>query len=264
LLEFLFAYLTPQLFLRSWVFFVPVCWLVGVYTFQHFSLFFHKQQTNRSWTASKQLAGFTLVAGLVMMISALLGIVSLSMANNGNLPLDASPFTMQEWWWAMRDGYLPTMMEYYFRHGGLASVDSVVGESSVMAATANAAVLPFTLQEWGWAMQGGYLPRMLAEHFQQGGLVVDAASSSMASVSAVTSSSQDLATTVSIAPQEWIWAAQGGYLDTLVAHVARNGGLATGADVTSAVPFTLEEWQMAMKGGYFNTMMEHYIRNGGL
>lgn len=32
-------------------------------------------------------------------------------------------------------------------------------------------------------------------------------------------------------------------------------------DVT---PFTAEEWTYAARGGYLNTMIAHYIRNGGL
>jgi hypothetical protein len=33
---------------------------------------------------------------------------------------------------------------------------------------------------------------------------------------------------------------------------------------TPIVPFTTEEWIYAMKGGYMNLMMAHYIRNGGI
>ena len=32
---------------------------------------------------------------------------------------DTTPFTMQEWWWALHDGYLPSMVEHYMRNGGL-------------------------------------------------------------------------------------------------------------------------------------------------
>jgi hypothetical protein len=32
---------------------------------------------------------------------------------------DVTPFTMQEWWWAMKDGYVANMIEFYFRNGGL-------------------------------------------------------------------------------------------------------------------------------------------------
>jgi hypothetical protein len=30
------------------------------------------------------------------------------------------------------------------------------------------------------------------------------------------------------------------------------------------VPFTPEEWIWAAQGGYFDTMLSHFIRNGGL
>jgi hypothetical protein len=33
---------------------------------------------------------------------------------------------------------------------------------------------------------------------------------------------------------------------------------------TPTVPFTAEEWHYAMKGGYLNLMISHYIRHGGL
>ena len=32
----------------------------------------------------------------------------------------------------------------------------------------------------------------------------------------------------------------------------------------NVTPFTLEEWGYALKGGYLNDMISHYIRNGGL
>jgi len=31
-----------------------------------------------------------------------------------------------------------------------------------------------------------------------------------------------------------------------------------------AVPFTAQEWWWAMQGGYLDTMVAHFIRNGGL
>jgi hypothetical protein len=29
-----------------------------------------------------------------------------------------TPLTMQAWWWAIRDGYLGNMVDFYFRNGG--------------------------------------------------------------------------------------------------------------------------------------------------
>jgi hypothetical protein len=31
----------------------------------------------------------------------------------------ATSITMEEWWWAINDGYLPGMIEHYFQNGGL-------------------------------------------------------------------------------------------------------------------------------------------------
>jgi hypothetical protein len=33
---------------------------------------------------------------------------------------------------------------------------------------------------------------------------------------------------------------------------------------TGAVPFTFQEWVWAAKGGYLHSMIDHYIRNAGL
>lgn len=32
----------------------------------------------------------------------------------------------------------------------------------------------------------------------------------------------------------------------------------------NAVPFTAQEWWWAMNGGYLDTMVAHFVRNGGL
>ena len=32
---------------------------------------------------------------------------------------DVTPISMQEWWWAIKDGYLDNMVEHYFRNWGL-------------------------------------------------------------------------------------------------------------------------------------------------
>jgi len=69
---------------------------------------------------------------------------------------DVSPFTLQEWMWASRDGYLSDLVSQNFQHGGL-----VVGD---------AAPLPITVEEWVWAIKGGYLDDMLTHYFKLGGL----------------------------------------------------------------------------------------------
>lgn len=153
---------------------------------------------------------------------------------------DATPFTLQEWWWAMKGGYLPNMLEHYFRHGGLV-VDDIEFPR----------LMPFTLQEWLWSIQGGYFPTMLQDFFHNGGFEVDNTVAAAQAVSPLT-------------PQEWVWAVQGGYVDTLMEQYAKHGGLATLSSDTAAPAFTLQEWQWAVKGGYLNDMMGHYMRNGGV
>jgi hypothetical protein len=61
--------------------------------------------------------------------------------------------------------------------------------------------------------------------------------------------------------QEVVWATRDGYLDDLVLHFFKNGGLVV-AD--AAVPFNFQEVVWAAKGGYLDDMMSHFIRNGGL
>jgi len=69
---------------------------------------------------------------------------------------DVSPFTLQEWMLATRDGYLAEMVSQNFQHGGL-----VVGDE---------APLPITAQEWAWAIKGGYIDDLLTHYLKRGGL----------------------------------------------------------------------------------------------
>jgi len=69
---------------------------------------------------------------------------------------DVSPFTLQEWMWASRDGYLGDLVSQNFQHGGL-----VVGDE---------APLQITVQEWVWAIKGGYIDDILTHYFKRGGL----------------------------------------------------------------------------------------------
>lgn len=50
---------------------------------------------------------------------------------------------------------------------------------------------------------------------------------SLALIAAVALSAQNRVQgdTITFTPQEWWWAMQGGYLDTMIAHFVRNGGL---------------------------------------
>jgi len=80
-------------------------------------------------------------------------LMMLAVPNHGE---DVSPFTLQEWMFATRDGYLGEMVSQNFQHGGL-----VVGDD---------APLPITAQEWAWAIQGGYIDDMLRHYLKNGGL----------------------------------------------------------------------------------------------
>lgn len=62
--------------------------------------------------------------------------------------------------------------------------------------------------------------------------------------------------------QEVVWAARDGYLDDMVGHFLRNGGLLVGD--ANVVPFTFQEVAWAARGGYLDDMMSHFMRNGGL
>ncbi|CAB9527598.1 expressed unknown protein [Seminavis robusta] len=67
---------------------------------------------------------------------------------------------------------------------------------------------------------------------------------------------------VPFTPQEVGWALRDGYLDDLVSHFVKNGGLNTGT--ADAVPFTSQEIVWAIKGGYLDDLVSHFMRNGGL
>jgi hypothetical protein len=173
-------------------------------------------------------------------ISLSLAVVLLSVFAAGAVAVnpEVSPFTPQELWWAIRDGYLPTLLEHYFRHGGLAIADSYEPEST-----------PFVLQEWWFAMKGGYLNTMVDHFVRNGGLA--------------TAGDYQLASSP-ITPQEWQFSVQGGYFDQLVAENVQHGGLAGNNLESDVLPLTPQEWLWAAKGGYLNTAAEHYFRNGGL
>jgi hypothetical protein len=67
------------------------------------------------------------------------------------------PFTPQEWIWAIRDGYLPTLMEQNLKYGGF-----LVDDPSDFQ--------PFLWTEWGWSLRDGYVKTMMADWFRNGGL----------------------------------------------------------------------------------------------
>jgi hypothetical protein len=110
------------------------------------------------------------------------------------------PFLPIEWLWAARDGYLPLMVSQWLQHGGLV-VDS---------STYDVKAVPFTPQEWIWAIQNGSFGHLLKENMMYGALRVDASYNSE---------------TIPLEFKELWWALNGGYLDDVVRHFFRNGGL---------------------------------------
>mmetsp|Transcript_49996 Transcript_49996/g.55835 ORF Transcript_49996/g.55835 Transcript_49996/m.55835 type:complete len:300 (+) Transcript_49996:181-1080(+) len=115
--------------------------------------------------------------------------------------LGVSAFLPQEWIWAVRDGYLPTLMTEWFRNGGLV-VDTSAFDTKVVA---------FTPQEWFFSIQNGSFGNILHENMRYGGLVVD--------------SSFDNTETIPMTLQDVLWSIQGGYVGTAAEHFFRNGGV---------------------------------------
>uniref|UniRef100_A0A7S1BHD1 Uncharacterized protein n=1 Tax=Corethron hystrix TaxID=216773 RepID=A0A7S1BHD1_9STRA len=118
-------------------------------------------------------------------------LVILSLHSTGQ---DVSPFTVQEWLWAARDGYLGTMMSENIQHGGF-----VLGDVTPVSS--------FTLQEWMWAGRDGYLGNMISHNLHHGGLVAG----------------DDVSSPFTM--QEWFWAIKGGYVDDMFHHYLKNGGV---------------------------------------
>ncbi len=79
-------------------------------------------------------------------------------AVEGFIP-DATPFTPNEWYNALQDGYLDQAMLHNFKHAGLASVDSV--DVDAIAATP---------QELFWAVRDGYGQDFVQHVFRKGGV----------------------------------------------------------------------------------------------
>uniref|UniRef100_A0A7S2EQI0 Uncharacterized protein n=1 Tax=Trieres chinensis TaxID=1514140 RepID=A0A7S2EQI0_TRICV len=84
-----------------------------------------------------------------------------SVGSSSQLPLDVVPFTPQEWWWSVRDGYVGDMVSQYVKNGGLVVSSNDIGEFTSPSATA---------EEWMWAMRGGYVGDMVSHVFRNGGI----------------------------------------------------------------------------------------------
>lgn len=137
-----------------------------------------------------------------------------------NVPVDAPVFTSfdtvtdgfvnsrgiasilpAEWYWAIRDGYFPSLFSEWISNGGLV-VDTSMFDEKVVA---------FTPQEWVWSIQNGSFGHILEENMRYGGYRVDAAydNDGMTPMNA----------------QDVLWSIQGGYFGTAVKHFFRTGGV---------------------------------------
>jgi len=149
---------------------------------------------------SKQLAK-NVFLGLGFLYAALV----ISMAVHPVASTDeVLPFTAQEVWWSIRDGYALDLMSHYLRHGGLSIGESAFGS--------DAAVVSLTPQEWWWAVRDGYLGDAMSHVGRNGGLLVGDSISAEDTVLPFTSS-------------EWAMAAKDGYLGNMLGHYFRNGGI---------------------------------------
>lgn len=152
--------------------------------------------------------------------------------------LDSSPFTLQEVWWSIRDGYFFQLVSHYIRHGGLATMDYDTETTS------------FSLQEWWWAVKGGYISTMADHYFRNGGLATAPGS---------------LPESASLTLQEWTKALKDGYIDQMILHNFKHAGLASietrGLEAIAATP---RELYWAARDGYAREFVDHLFRNGGI
>jgi len=114
----------------------------------------------------------------------------------------------------------------------------------------------FTMQEWMYAIQGGYLDDMVSQYIKYGGL---------SPVAAVDDGSYVTPLTL----QEWWWSIRDGYVGSMISEYSNHGGFLSlvddnAEDVILTTPFTNQEWSYAVKDGYLSNLIDHYMRNGGL
>ena len=113
------------------------------------------------------------------------------------------PFTAQEVWWSIRDGYVGDLISHLVKNGGL-----VVGDYSTVNTIQEGVVL--TPQEVWWSVRDGYVENTLSS------------SSSLLGEDVMGNGGGGV---VPFQPREVFWAIRDGYLDDLIGHWFRNGGL---------------------------------------
>lgn len=130
-----------------------------------------------------------------LVLAALYTVAIISMLQPATMDANAGgvvPFTGQEIWWAIRDGYVGDLASHMFHNGGL-----VVSDASAVASSS------LSPQELYWSIRDGYASDTLFSSVSGGGVE-----------------------SVPFTPQEVWWAVQNGYASDMVGHWFRNGGLA--------------------------------------
>lgn len=129
-------------------------------------------------------------------------------------------------------------------HLGIAAVCAILAVAVLQPAAtdiASGGVVPFTAQEVGWAIQGGYLNNLVGHLLNNGGLLVADSPGAVGG---------------SLSPQELAWSLRDGYLwDAL---------FSSGGGGAESLPFTPREIWWAVEGGYASDLAEHWFHNGGL
>ena len=130
-----------------------------------------------------------LYAVFVISLFASNDVASLSSSIDGNVV----PFTSQEWYWAIRDGYVSDMFDAYFKNGGLLISENTDNNNAL-----------FTPREIWWSMRDGYGWNLFSDWFRNGGGVVVAGSTPMDD------------NTLVLTPQEVWWSLRDGYVSNLL------------------------------------------------
>lgn len=107
--------------------------------------------------------------GKFSLVPVYLSIATVSLLMNAVLQQNAEnviPFTAQEWMWAVRDGYLDTVVFAFLKSGGHVIDSDMMSKMD----TESLQAMSFTSQEWWWAMRDGYLDDMVASSVRNWGL----------------------------------------------------------------------------------------------
>ena len=131
-----------------------------------------------------------LYAVFVISLFASNDVASLSSSIDGNVV----PFTSQEWYWAIRDGYVSDMFGSYFKNGGLLISENTDNNNAL-----------FTPREIWWSMRDGYGWNLFNDWFRNGGGVVVAGSSTPMDDN-----------TLVLTPREVWWSLRDGYVSNLL------------------------------------------------